>query len=161
MASAGGTVAAVGHDRDEWATPLPRRPADLARALVPALLLAVIAAIGVRNHIDHDQSSWEGASFGMFATYENHVSRVVVVSVDGPDGRFQASLPSELRDDALRLRVAPSQGAIDRLADDVADLVRGDGATSVTVELRRLQLDNRDGRLEARYETALDAEVEP
>jgi hypothetical protein len=97
----------------------------------------------------------------MFATYENHVSRVVVVSVDGPDGRFQASLPSELRDDALRLRVAPSQGAIDRLADDVADLVRGDGATSVTVELRRLQLDTRDGRLEARYETALDAEVEP
>jgi len=113
--------------------------------MAPAALLVVIAVIGVRNHVNHDQSSWEGASFGMFATYENHVSRLVVVTVTGPDGSFRAALPEDLADDGQRLRVAPSQGAADRLAEAVAERVAAEGATKVEVTLWRLALEDDDG----------------
>jgi hypothetical protein len=113
--------------------------------VAPAVLLAIIAVVGVRNHVHRDQSSWEGASFGMFATYENHVSRLVVVTVTGPDGPFRAALPDDLQDDAQRLRVVPSQAAADRLAQAVAERVRDDGATGVEVALWRIGLGTEDG----------------
>lgn len=148
-------------EADTWASPLPGTLGDRLRAVAPAVLLAVIAVLGTYNHVDHDQSSWEGASFGMFSTYENHVSRVVLVTVVGPDGRVQALLPPDLRDDALRLRVAPSQGAIDRLARDVLGRVEDEGATSVEVELRTLHLSAGPDGLSARYKTALEATAAP
>ncbi len=131
---------------------------DRARALAPAALLAAIAALGVRNHVAHDQSSWEGASFGMFATYDNHTSRLVAATVDGPDGAVRVALPEDLEDDALRLRVAPSQGAIDALAEAIAQ--RAPGATSVRVELWRIAL-AEPGVLTLRFEPMLTATVEP
>jgi hypothetical protein len=109
------------------------------------VLLAAIAVVGVRNHMEHDQSSWEGASFGMFATYENHVSRLVVVTVTGPDGSFRVALPDDLQDDERRLRVAPSKDAADRLARAVATRIGDDGATEVEVTLWRVGLDTDDG----------------
>jgi hypothetical protein len=124
------------------------------------LLLSLVALVGVRNHVDHDQSSWEGASFGMFATYENHVSRLVVITVTGPDGQFRAALPADLQDDALRLRVAPSQAAIDRLARSVARRVADDGATAVAIALWRIELDDSSG-LRLRFEPVLKAEASP
>ena len=147
-------------EADGWAAPLPRRPGDRWRAVAPVVLLSSIALLGIYNHIDHAQSSWRGASFGMFATYENHVSRVVLVTVTGADGRAQLRLPPDLRDDARRLRVAPSQGAIDRLARRVLARERGGGATSVEVELRALDLDAGADGLTARYHVVLEATAE-
>jgi hypothetical protein len=135
----------VSTDPSEWAAPLPRARADRLRAVAPALLLAAVALLGVRNHVVNDQSSWEGASFGMFATYDNHVSRIVEVTVTGPDGPYRAALPDTLQDDALRLRVAPSRDAAERLAREVLGRVVDDGATEVTVELWRIAVDGEDG----------------
>jgi len=135
----------VSLEPSEWVAPLPRGLGDRLRAAAPAVLLAVVAIVGVRNHIVRDQSSWEGASYGMFATYENHVSRLVVVTVTGPDGSFRAAVPEDLADDARRLRVAPSQGAVDRLAAAVAERVADEGATEVEVALWRIALDEDDG----------------
>ncbi len=131
---------------------------DRARALAPAALLAIVAALGVRNHVADDQSSWEGASFGMFATYDNHTSRLVAATVDGPGGAVRVALPDDLEDDALRLRVAPSQGAIDALAAAIAQ--RAPDATSVRVELWRIALQDAEG-LALRFEPMLVATVEP
>jgi hypothetical protein len=150
----------VSSDATEWAAPLPRAGSDRLRALAPAVLLAAVALVGVRNHVDHDQSSWEGASFGMFATYDNHVSRLVLVTVTGPDGPFLARLPDSLEDDALRLRVAPSEGAADRLARQVAALVADDGATRVTVELWRIAVDDAHG-FRLRFEPVLTGTAVP
>ena len=44
-----------------------------------------------------------------------------------------------------RLRVAPSQGAVDRLAEAVAERVAVEGATEVEVALWRIALDEDDG----------------
>ena len=132
-------------DRSEWATPLPRAGPDRLRAIAPAALLAAIAILGVRNFAVHDQSSWQGASFGMFATYDNDVSRVVAVTATGPQGSYRVRLPKGLQDDAVRLRVAPSAGAADRLAREVAALIRDVGTTSVTVELWGIVLHDTDG----------------
>lgn len=124
------------------------------------MLLAVVALVGVRNHIERDQSSWEGATFGMFATYDNHVSRVVVVTVTDADGPVRVALPDDLQKRGLLLRIAPSQGDIDGLARSVADRVRDDGATRVRVELWRIALQGGDA-LRLRLEPALTATVEP
>lgn len=93
----------------------------------------------MRNHIVRDQSSWQGAGFGMFATYENDVSRVVIVSVDRGDGPVRVLLPSDLRDDAERLAVVPSQASASELAQSVLDHVGDDDATA-TVEVRKVVL---------------------
>lgn len=138
-------------DPTAWAAPLPSHRGDRLRALAPAVALALVAAVGVRNHIDHDQSSWEGASFGMFATYENHVWRVVEVTVTGPDGSYQALLPTDLADDARRLRVAPSEGAADRLARAALDRIDDRSPVQVEVVLWGVTLDDADG-LELGYE---------
>lgn len=132
-------------DPTAWAAPLPSTRGDRIRAIVPALALAVVAAIGVRNHVDHDQSSWEGASFGMFATYENHVWRVVEVTVTGPDGEYQAALPSDLSDDATRLKVAPSDGAAERLARNALERIDDPGEVTVRVTLYGIALRDDDG----------------
>ena len=115
------------------------------RGRAPAVLLVVVAIIGVRNHIVRDQSSWQGASFGMFATYENHVSRLVVVTVTGPDGSFRARAARRTwRTTPGGSRVAPTRRrGSDRLAEAVAERVGDQGATEVEVALWRIELDGR------------------
>jgi hypothetical protein len=132
----------------DWAAPLPRRRSDRLRALAPVLLLLVIAVVGVRNHIVRDQSSWQGVTFGMFATYENNVSREVVVTVDRGDGPERVSLPDSLDDDVRRLEVVPTDGAAASLARSVLDLL--DGPADVDVTVRKIVLTG-DDPLELRY----------
>lgn len=132
-------------DPTAWAAPLPSPRRDRLRAIAPSVALALIALIGVRNHVDHDQSSWEGASFGMFATYENHTWRVVEVTVTGADGPYQAALPPDLADDATRLRVAPSADAARRIAEAALDRIDDAGPVRVDVVLWGVVLDDDDG----------------
>lgn len=109
---------------------------------MPALLAAV-AALGIYRSATLDQSSWQGASFGMFATYDNRSSRTVVVTVTRPDGPARATVPSSLRDDATRLSVVPTDGGARALARSV--LAVADDATAVQVEVWRLVLQSDDG----------------
>ena len=139
----------------EWAAPVPRAPSDRVRALVPAVLLVVVALVGVRNHVVRDQSSWQGASFGMFATYDNRTSRTVIVEVDRGEGPERVDLPPELRDDAERLKVVPTEGGAGALAAAVLERV-DDERASVDVEVRRVVLDDHDG-LEVRVEPIVEA----
>ena len=148
---------AVDEGAGDWAAPVPRGRSDRLRALAPAVLLVVVALVGVRHHVVRDQSSWQGASFGMFATYDNGNSREVVVTVDRGDGPARVTLPKDLRDDAQRLTIVPTEGGADALAGAVLERVEGED-TSVRVEVRRLVLDD-DGTLRAHLETIVDAEA--
>ena len=126
------------------------------RALAMPALLVVIAAAGVVRFHTHDQSSWRGASFGMFTTYDNETSRVVVVTVDGT----RVGLPDDLRDDEERLKVVPTAGAARRLAHAVLR-VAPPGTTDVEVTVWRLQLDTRSNDLVATRKQLTRAEAHP
>lgn len=123
-------------------TPAPISCGDRLRALAAPVLLIVIALLGAARSAILDQSSWQGASFGMFATYDNRTTRVVVVQVE-EDGVVQAvPVPAELRPEADRLLVVPSQPAADSLADRV--LQSSDHHQRAIVEVRALVLDGAD-----------------
>lgn len=122
---------------------------DRWRALAMPALLVVVATFGVARSIGLDQSSWQGASFGMFATYDNRTSRHVRVTVDGAghDQPVRARLPPELEDDAERLRVLPTDGAARRLAAETLERVPASKGERVMVEVRRLKIDPEGGGL--------------
>ena len=141
-----------------WVAPIPRRRGDRLRSLAPALLLLVVALVGVRNNVVRDQSSWQGASFGMFATYENGVSRTVIVTVEEDGDTKRVALPADLEDDAERLAVVPSRGAARSLAESV--LAKLDTPAPVHVEVRALDLDD-DGGLQARLRTLVQETATP
>jgi hypothetical protein len=113
---------------------------------MPALLV-VVATFGVARSVGLDQSSWQGASFGMFATYDNRTSRHVRVTVDsaGQDEPVRVQLPAELEDDAERLRVLPSAAAARRLAAETLERVPEGKGERVVVEVRRLKIELRGG----------------
>jgi hypothetical protein len=135
-----------------WEASLPHGWGDRLRAVAAPALLVAVATLGVHRSITLDQSTWQGASFGMFATYDNSVSRIVRVTIDDPSGAKRATLPPDLRDDDLRLRVVPTAPGARRLARSVLERVRDDGAERVTVEVWRLRLRDRAGHLQLRME---------
>lgn len=104
-----------------------------------------IATLGVVRSATLQQSSWQGASFGMFATYDNRASRTVVVQVAESGTQRRVRLPSDLEDDATRLTVVPTDDAARRLAEEVLDLVPG--ADEVEVDVWRLQVRTTKGAL--------------
>lgn len=126
-------------DPGEWAAPVPQDRGDRLRVVALPVLLAAIAVVGVLRVAALDQSSWQGASFGMFATYDNTISRSLAVTVTGPDGTARVLLPADLRDDARRLKVVPTEAGADRLAAQV--LARIADAEAVEVVVQRLSIE--------------------
>lgn len=136
---------AVPRTRSGWAVPLPRDARDRVRALAVAALLLAIASLGIYRSATLDQPSWQGASFGMFATYDNISSRTIAAYAITDAGRQRIGLPGDLHDDATRLTVVPTEHAADALARRL--LARaGDGVAAVDVEVRRVVVE-RDGGL--------------
>ena len=148
---------------DESGAPPAPRDADRWRSVAPAALLAAIAVLGVARSVTMDQSSWQGASFGMFATYDNSTSRVVHATIHGRDGQARVQLPEDLADDAERLRVVPTDGAARRLAEDVLARVPAAKGQRVVVEVWRLRLSHvgDDDRLRATRQRLARAEASP
>ena len=132
---------------------------DRLRAAALPVLLVIIAGVGVFRSATLDQSSWQGASFGMFARYDNSTSRVVLVTVDRPEGRVRVRLPGSLKDDAERLLVVPTEGAARALAAAVRERIDGSGARSVVVEVWRLRLRAEDDHLRATRHRLVRAEA--
>lgn len=108
-------------------------------AVAPMLLIAVAITSITRFHLD-GQSSWQGAGFGMFATYDNGVSRFLRVEVDGE--RRDAS--GVFEDLVERSEVTPLGPAPEQLAEAVRE--RTD-AESVVVEVWGISIDADSGVL--------------
>lgn len=94
------------------------------------MLVVAVAAIAILRYNTLDQSSWQGVGFGMFATHEYDLSRVVqaVAVVDGVSGEVPLPAGSDqLRERAL---VTPGGDALRQIAERI---LAETGATSVTV----------------------------
>lgn len=127
----------------------------LRMVAIPTLMVAVAAWSTWRHHHDH-QTSWRGASVGMFAMVDapaNRLVRGLVQPADAPAGEPDLFLPPAATGDArMRAMVAPTEENLRRLADawtphvDDGRLVRvevwatrfrseGAGAPAVRLEL--------------------------
>jgi hypothetical protein len=124
---------------ERWAAALPSRRGDRLRALAPAVLLVAIGALGVYRSVTLDQSSWQGASFGMFATYDNRASRTLEVTIERADGTERIVLPAHLQDNGTRLVVVPTDDGARRLAEAV--LAATPDAVRAEVVVRRVRID--------------------
>jgi hypothetical protein len=151
----------VDHAAPSWATPLPASGLDRLRALALPTLLMIVAALGVHRAATLHQSSWQGVSFGMFATYDNTTSRIVRVTVESDDGPQRVDLPPDLRDDATRLRVVPTEGMARALARAVLTRVGATRGHEVRVEVWRLVLRDGDGGLRLRLEPLVAGAARP
>ncbi len=124
----------------------------------PLLLVAVAAAQWVRV-AEHDQSSWSGIGFGMFATFEEETNRRVLVTLEIDGRSIPAAVPAELADDADRLRTVPSARATQALAEALLDVTwriedrravpdaAGAAATRAVVVVQGLAVDGGDDPL--------------
>lgn len=120
---------------------------DIVLAVAVPIVAAAVALVGVVRYHERDQSSWRGASFGMFATYEAHRSRFVRVTVhrDGID--TLVALPDDLERLRERAAVTPRDGAAEALARAVSERVDAD---EVTVQVLGHVARAEDGRVHVR-----------
>ena len=121
-------------------------PQRLATTVVPVVLVAV-ALFQIRQATVHDQSSWSGAGFGMFATIDNEDSRFLRAYLLQPGGERLVPLPASLRDDALRVRVLPTADRLGDLARRWRTALPDAGDAPLRVELWRVDLDGDGPRL--------------
>lgn len=88
----------------------------MCRYLV-ALVVVLVAIWGAWRFNVHDQPSWKGATFGMFARVDNlstRVARAYAIDVDGDEQRVP--LPPDLSDEYERALALPTEGRVDALA---------------------------------------------
>lgn len=124
--------------------------------LVVPLLLVGVALLAVVRYHDQRQSSWQGVGFGMFATYDNRVSRFtrVDITVDGTTTRVDARTGfDELVD---RSEVVPLGPAPTELARRVLERTQAD---SVVVEIWGIAVDPSDAGLGITIEPIRRVEV--
>jgi hypothetical protein len=94
---------------------------DAAAWIVAPALLVAVAAVQWWRVSQHDQSTWSGVGFGMFATFENDTNRFVSVTVEVDGEGRPAAIPDDLAGAADDLLIVPSEAATERLAAALAD----------------------------------------
>lgn len=100
----------------------PSRDQVLAWA-VPAVLVAVALLQLGRAHL-LDQSSWSGAGFGMFATYESEATRFVLLEVEAEDGSTR-TVPAPAGPSTRAALVVPTRAALREVVDEARSQVDG------------------------------------
>lgn len=115
---------------------------QVAQVAAPALL-GIVALFQIRQAVVHDQSSWSGSGFGMFATIDNEDSRFFRAYAESPAGERQVAVPGRLRDGAFAVQVLPTQDRLDELSRRwLAVVVAQDsGVTGLRVELWRIHFE--------------------
>lgn len=98
------------------------RPRGTGASVVVPVVMLLVAAIGTWRHHALDQTSWRGASVGMFARVDAPANRLVrgVVEVPrtegGGTGRVLRHPPRELSSTAERALVTPTDHNLRQLA---------------------------------------------
>lgn len=85
-------------------------------ALVPPLVLVVVAAAQVFAARTSLLTPWKGGGFGMFSTVDAPHARFVRLVLETPDGERRVALPATWRDEAAVLRASPTQARVEALA---------------------------------------------
>lgn len=108
--------------------------------IVPVIML-VVALVQATRVVTLEQSTWQGAGFGMFATYDFDDTRsvVAVAVIDGRDVLLSLDgIGPSLR---RRARVVPSDAVL-RTVGEVLVSTAPAGTASVRVEVRGPRLDD-------------------
>lgn len=124
------------------------------RALVIPAVMVAVALFHAGRVVSVDQSSWQGAGFGMFATYDFDGTRAVVAVASVGEEEVQLSLEMVPPDLQRLARVAPTDATLIR----IAELLRGVAppeTSAVRVGVRGPRLD--DGTV--RYEVLNDVVI--
>jgi hypothetical protein len=148
----------LGSGREPWPdprAPLPQSWRDRVLVLVVPALLVVVATIQITRVVRLDQSSWSGAGYGMFATYEYEDTRTlrVVARAGGVDRAI--ALPTDLSRAGFEARVVPTERRLHALAERVLD--RAPDAESVTVQVWGIDVSTGDRRVGADAELVATA----
>ena len=94
------------------------------RALLPVLLLAVVATAQVTLVKTAGLSPWKGGGFGMFSTTDDGGRRYVRVFVTAVDRSEEIAIAPSLEDAARRAAVLPRDAELTRLARRVVERER-------------------------------------
>ena len=90
------------------------------RALLPPILLVVVALVQIGLAHTEYLSPWSGGGFGMFSSQDAGGNRHLHVFALYPGVRRELELPEELRDEISRALVLPTAARLRALADRVA-----------------------------------------
>ena len=120
---------------------------DLVLALVTPALVVAVAALQLYRADTLDQSSWSGAGFGMFATYESEITRFTRVHAVTDDGETQIPVPPEAGRAFVEATVVPTDGYLEALADEVIATLDDPEVDAVRVELWGIDFDREAGRM--------------
>ncbi|HJU87693.1 MAG TPA: hypothetical protein VJ788_10020 [Gemmatimonadota bacterium] len=114
-------------------------------ALIPAMLLSIVAAAQVRLTRTEQLTPWKGGGFGMFSTTDDGVGRPMAIRVSGPAGDRDIGVPEPLAEEAYRASLLPSRRRLSGLAREVAALVSSGESevTHVRIAVWRMSYDPR------------------
>ena len=110
-------------------------------AALPAVLLAVVAAMQIVLTQVQMLSPWKGGGFGMFSTLDERPFRYVRMFVRAPERSEELAVPPSLEELAASAEILPSDLQLERLARAVVarEHRRGQPADEVRLEVWRVE----------------------
>ena len=129
-------------------------------AVLPVLLLALVALNQIRIARSTDMTAWKGGGFGMFSTLDRPQARQVRVHLVGGGRDIPFAVPAEFTSLAESAKTRPTEEKLIRLGREIAATLgqRLPGLETVRVEVWRRSLDLDSGEIrtskwrEAAYE---------
>ena len=89
-------------------------------ALLPTVVLTVLAINQIRLTQSDALTPWKGGGFGMFASNDSRGNRFVRMFVSAPDRNEELALPPSLEDLAIRAAALPSERRLALFAEGIA-----------------------------------------
>ena len=110
-------------------------------AALPAVLLAVVAAMQIVLTQVQMLSPWKGGGFGMFSTLDERPFRYVRMFVRAPERSEELAVPPSLEELAASAEILPSDRQLERLARAVVarEKRRGQPADKVRIDVWRVE----------------------
>lgn len=88
-------------------------------ALIPPLLLLLVAGIQIYLAKTANLTPWKGGGFGMFSTNDGNANRYLRIVVSGPQRSEELILQGNLEDLAARVQMFPGDHQLSRLAKTI------------------------------------------
>jgi hypothetical protein len=117
-------------------------------SLVAPGLLALVASLAVYRVQAHDQSTWSGVGFGMFATIDNETTRQIRAELSTGGERRPVAVPAELEEAARGVAVVPTLERLEALARRWVDRDEVPPGATLAVALWEMRFDAGDKTVE-------------
>jgi hypothetical protein len=110
-------------------------------SLTAPVLLVIVGLFSVFQYVHHDQSSWSGAGFGMFATIDGEATRSVRGYLAKDGDRKPEELPSKLDRQAFEVQVLPTEKRLLDLGRDWLEAIEAGPDARMIVEVWGVEFD--------------------